>query len=547
MPDFQAAAKSNRNPDTSTEELTAMDIHALFDEAVKEADAFENHPAGALPLDQQILYLKALSLVMSVDRQVSDPEKEYLRILIKSFQLDETMLTEIVDFATSADKDTIQEFIRTFRRRPIAQVFLFDAFMMARRDGAVDASERSLAYKFGDHLEILPGTQRDIYDLFCQIVNRNWEESSIYFSSHLLNPQHFKHLLDYHEVDLDELKTRTEAIRLRKLQEILQSKIIIPDVTWGKLSYTQAGLHTPDGDVSKAPVILNLPNDVVLHFLQSLLDRRLARAHAGKLVVSPDGKSESEFLIDIAARQISYNAEDSALFLKDPQSAQPDTSLPEELIRLFVGADKTAAPVEVIVRYYLMFGLIPVFAVAKKNFWRPKCGNDFVDFIPHKLTNLSDGSNLGIYALDTECGFSWVLGDKTTTISEGSLSPISPGDNSACQSDSSWTSGKAISVCRKKVFAYASTSYPIGKSHQLESVPLSMLLRTGVHVCRPASPATINASADFYASKFGFSPIQSQAPVNAAEAVEAVTMVGSGIGKTFVSALSALKALKQSG
>tara|TARA_R110002020_G_scaffold421310_4_gene630362 strand:- start:633 stop:1835 length:1203 start_codon:yes stop_codon:yes gene_type:complete len=202
-----------------------FDILDVINDATKEADAFEGHPAADFTMEEQLLYLNGLALVMNADGHIDDSEKEYIRILIKSMSLDESILDDMVTFAKAPDKDTVQAFFRIFRRRPVAQLFLFDALMMTRRDGKVEDKEKAVVDKIADQLEILKGTQQDIFDLFCHIKNRNWQESALYFSSHLLNPDHFKHLLAYHEVEFDALMAETKMIRAKRLLQVMSEKM----------------------------------------------------------------------------------------------------------------------------------------------------------------------------------------------------------------------------------------------------------------------------------------------------------------------------------
>lgn len=202
-----------------------FDILDIIEQATTEADAFENHPMCEFSMEEQVLYLNGLALVMNADGHIDDSEKEYIRILIKSIGLDESSLEDMVAFAKAPDKDTVQAFFRAFRRKPIAQLFLFDALMMTRRDGKVEEKEIAVVNKIAEQLEILKGTQQDIFDLFCHIKNRNWQESALYFSSHLLNPEHFKHLLAYHELSFEGLMEETENIRNARLLDVIKNKM----------------------------------------------------------------------------------------------------------------------------------------------------------------------------------------------------------------------------------------------------------------------------------------------------------------------------------
>jgi len=202
-----------------------LDMLSAFREAAKEADAFEHHPISEQGLEEQILYLQGLAMVMNAEGDIDQREQSYLQILLKSFSLDSAILEDLTQFALAPDTDTIQSFLRCYRRKPLAQVFLFDALMMTRRDERVHEKEIALVNAMAEQLEILKGTQRDIFDLFCLIRNKNWIECSLYFDSYLLNSEHFQHLLDYHGVDLNDLLKQAKDIGNLRLRENLEFKL----------------------------------------------------------------------------------------------------------------------------------------------------------------------------------------------------------------------------------------------------------------------------------------------------------------------------------
>ncbi|WP_028765330.1 hypothetical protein [Shewanella colwelliana] len=200
-----------------------MDMLNLFTAATQEAEAFAGHPVADENLEAQILYLQGLAMVMNADGERHTEELEYLRILLKSFQLDDSLLDSLCSFAVDPDKDTIQAFVGCYRRQPLAQLFLFDALMLSYRDGEMQASELALIHAMAEKLEILPGTQNDIKSLFGYIRQRNWDESAVYLASHLLNPDHFRHLLDYHGVEMDELLQSLADTGKPKLRERVEA------------------------------------------------------------------------------------------------------------------------------------------------------------------------------------------------------------------------------------------------------------------------------------------------------------------------------------
>ncbi|MEZ8204626.1 TerB family tellurite resistance protein [Vibrio splendidus] len=267
-----------------------LDILDVINEATKEANSFENHAAKDLTLEECLLYLQGLALVMNADGEIHAEEKEYIRILIKSFEMDESILESFVEFAKRPDKDTVQAFFRTFRRRPIAQLFLFDALMMTRRDDSVDEREKAVIDKIAEQLEVRKGTYSDIFDLFCHIKNKDWDESALYFSSYLLNPEHFKHLLDYFEVNLEELLARTKNLQSKRIKQIITSKLNLGSYEWENLKYYCDSIET-DSDTKITSHYIDLKNvmqsldELIVLRVQSDLDRE-------SITVNPIGDIE---------------------------------------------------------------------------------------------------------------------------------------------------------------------------------------------------------------------------------------------------------------
>ncbi|EPO5781255.1 TerB family tellurite resistance protein [Vibrio harveyi] len=293
-----------------------LDILDVINEATKEANSFENHAAKDLTLEERLLYLQGLALVMNADGEIHPEEKEYIRILSKSFEMDESILESFVEFAQRPDKDTVQAFFRTFRRRPIAQLFLFDALMMTRRDDSVDEREKAVVDKIAEQLEVLKGTYQDIYDLFCHIKNKDWEESALYFSSHLLNPEHFKHLLDYFEVDFDNLMLSSEKLQEKRFKQVILSKLNVENYEWEELKYyCDDIITTPNSKVTSHYVDLTSSLmslvELIVPKVQSDLDR-------GKICVNPNEELESEngeILASVKSLGLNYDKENKCFNL----------------------------------------------------------------------------------------------------------------------------------------------------------------------------------------------------------------------------------------
>jgi len=342
-----------------------LDMLSAFNEATKEADAFENHPISSLNLEDKMLYLQGLAMVMNADGEIHATEKEYCRILIKSFGMDVSVLDDVISFVQAPDGDTIQAFVRCYRRNTLAQVFLFDALMMTRRDGKVHDKEMPLVNAIADQLEILKGTQQDIFDHFCHIKNRNWQESALYFSSHLLNPEHFKHLLAYHEISFEALMQEIQNIGKSRLLSHIEERVgfsIKPNILRNKKrnvirpqddALSDMGLaaffrasRMPKAaikyDISdkemntiniqrEATCIALLSPEVIMPFLQSKLNRREIKIRGS--VVFKINDEQEEVYCNLDDLGLVYNKEHESLF--DDKAKSPKysgTEIPKDVL-----------------------------------------------------------------------------------------------------------------------------------------------------------------------------------------------------------------------
>jgi uncharacterized tellurite resistance protein B-like protein len=228
----------------------------MIDTAMNDRGPFEDHPASNLSIENQLNYLNGLALVMGADNNIHEKECEYLELLIKSLELDSSVFVDVLAFSKAPDKDSIKALCKAFYNQPIAQTFIFDAYMLAFYDAEFKAVESQVIDKLAENMGIMKGTKEDIEDLFCHIKNKNWNESALYFCSFLLEVNSFKHLLSYYEVDYDDLLQRTDSLRKKRLKKIISSR--------SKSTYKSKV------SVSK---IITLPHAIVIPMLQAEINR----------------------------------------------------------------------------------------------------------------------------------------------------------------------------------------------------------------------------------------------------------------------------------
>jgi len=311
-----------------------MDIFDAISEATTEANAFTDHAGKALSLEERILYLQGLSLVMNADNDIHAEEKEYLRILIKSFDMDESILDSCLEFANAPDKDTIQDFFRAFRRKPIAQLFLFDAYVMMGRDGESHEKEINVINKIVEQLEILKGTQQDIYDLFCHIKNRNWQESALYFDSFLLDKKYFQHLLAYYEVDYETLMAETEAIRKDRLLKVLAGKSQ-QELEWKPVRYENEECLLKETSITKHFINMKaclMNAEVIIPYLQARLNRGELRVYQQQVSFTAVAKESEGDFFNLKDTGLSYDEYTDTLSLEAPQTFNVPDNIVESLL-----------------------------------------------------------------------------------------------------------------------------------------------------------------------------------------------------------------------
>ncbi|ELA7195388.1 TerB family tellurite resistance protein [Vibrio parahaemolyticus] len=260
-----------------------IDILSTIKEAAKESSAFESHAAKELSLEERLLYLQGLALIMNANGDMHEEKKNYLLTLIISLEVDESILDSCIDFANKPDTNIVQSILKYFRRKPIAQLFLFDAFMISVRDGAISVSEKNIIDELALQFEVSKGLYSDIFDFFCHVRNKNWQDSALYFNTHLLQPKFFSHILKYYEVNFNELTQRSKKISKRKILANTKDKI-------------KYGFN----------------NEVLLPLLQSKISRREATVQNG-IFISTDMND-----VNLRTIKLGYDQLNESLYIELP-------------------------------------------------------------------------------------------------------------------------------------------------------------------------------------------------------------------------------------
>ena len=187
-----------------------MDILKKVTNISSSVRAFEKHPARELDLEQKIHYLNGLALVMNVDENIDEKEKEYLKILLNSFNLPVEQLDELIAFSQNPDDEAIQEMLKVLgEASDIKYVFLLDCLMLAHYDGELHENEKKLIESYFELFKLSLHEKEQIYYLYDKIIKRDQKAlSRLFQQKDTFKRSLFTYLLDYYGLNVENI---TEA------------------------------------------------------------------------------------------------------------------------------------------------------------------------------------------------------------------------------------------------------------------------------------------------------------------------------------------------
>ncbi|XNJ85055.1 TerB family tellurite resistance protein [Vibrio cyclitrophicus] len=180
-----------------------VNILNAINTAAKNMILFDNHAAKQLPLEDKLLYLQSLALVMNADQKIHEEEKEYLKILIRSFEIDESILDILEEFSLNPDQDTIQCILKAFMKRDISITLLFDMFMIANSDGNISDREMSVIRSLCLHFKLDINQFSKINMFFCSMsIKPNFDDLFLLQDIPIIN---YLHLFEFFNIEKSEI------------------------------------------------------------------------------------------------------------------------------------------------------------------------------------------------------------------------------------------------------------------------------------------------------------------------------------------------------
>jgi len=118
---------------------------------IEDSAILELHPIVQMDLELKMHYLNGLALMMNVDGEIHEKEKEYLSALINISGMNDNTLKSMLEFCTDPNPELVKEMIQELKKdAKIAKLFLLDLFILAEKDGHFHEKEKQFISKISD-------------------------------------------------------------------------------------------------------------------------------------------------------------------------------------------------------------------------------------------------------------------------------------------------------------------------------------------------------------------------------------------------------------
>jgi tellurite resistance protein len=130
------------------------DILEMID-MIKDSTKLNSHPLIQMDLELKMHYLNGLALLMNVDGEIHEKEKEYLSALINISGMSDDTLKNLLEFCTDPDPELVKEMIQELKKdAKIAKLFLLDLLVLSEKDGHFHDKEKDFISKISEHFSV---------------------------------------------------------------------------------------------------------------------------------------------------------------------------------------------------------------------------------------------------------------------------------------------------------------------------------------------------------------------------------------------------------
>ena len=133
-----------------------------------------DHPIAQESLEMKILYLNGLGLMMNVDGEIHEREKSFLLGMIRAFELEGSILDEVIAFSKNPDQEVLIEILAGIREKEaVKQVFMIDVIILSEEDGNLAQEEKELINLYFEKLDFSKQDSDFIKNKMVDMVKEN--------------------------------------------------------------------------------------------------------------------------------------------------------------------------------------------------------------------------------------------------------------------------------------------------------------------------------------------------------------------------------------
>lgn len=227
---------------------------------------FKKHPYVELDLESKIHYLNGLALVMNEDDNIHESEKEYLSILINTFNLAPEQFEDILEFAINPQQDMILEMFEHFNTDEMKYLFLLDCMMIAHSDGDFSKPETDLIKQYILMLNLNEDLFNEIKNISISIINKDADSlKELITASNSIKIDLIQHFIDFYKIDYEDKNNLRISTKFKKMSSGSEFVIVIDKN--GKLKsigdnrYGYLGIGNEEGIFEEFQNVIDLPKD----------------------------------------------------------------------------------------------------------------------------------------------------------------------------------------------------------------------------------------------------------------------------------------------
>ncbi len=154
-----------------------MPIGNKIDNFEEQIKIIKNHPLAKENFEVQIAYLDGIALMMNEDSDINEKELDFLKLMIRSLNINEAACNDFIAFAENPDDERVMDSFKILQDTPnMKLLFMIDSIIMANKDNIVKKEEGNLIDKYAKLLNIDSDTKLDLQIIVNNLIKKNGAE-----------------------------------------------------------------------------------------------------------------------------------------------------------------------------------------------------------------------------------------------------------------------------------------------------------------------------------------------------------------------------------